>query len=71
MTKHLIQRTVLLTAMACLALSWTPSASVQHFTEFSSVSHEKAQSLYQLKNQHFARSGRKNSGGVKDYEFET
>ena len=53
MTKHLIQRTVLLTAMACLALSWISSGSVQHAEESSSVSQLDQELLAVLRNEGF------------------
>ena len=53
MTKHLIQRTVLLTAMACLALTWISSGSVQHAEESSSVSQLDQELLAVLRNEGF------------------
>jgi cytochrome c peroxidase len=53
MTKHLIQRTVLLTALACLALSWTSSGSVQHVIDFSSASQLDQELLAVLQNDGF------------------
>src|SRR5262245_38660746 len=54
MTKHLIQRTVLLTAIACLALSWTSPSSVQHhLIAFSSASQLDQELLAVLQNDGF------------------
>jgi cytochrome c peroxidase len=53
MTKHLVERTVLSTVVACLALTLTSSAAVQDAAEFSSPSQLDQELLAVLQNEGF------------------
>jgi len=53
MTKHLVEKTVLSTVVACLALTLTSSGSVQDIAEFSSPSQLDQELLAVLRNEGF------------------